>query len=121
MMSSSVKNVSKSSRCTDDPSILEPKKFILIGVAMFIIGIFVGRLYNALQRSGIAGSPNIIGEFHLHHWMYSLIALVVLFPLAFYFHTRNVKMFMVTIILIFFFTGLFVDGIIYPDSFIFYE
>jgi hypothetical protein len=121
MMSRSVKNVSKSTRCTDDPGVLEPKKFVLVGMAMFILGMFVGRLYNALQRAGLAGSPNVMGGFHLHHWMYSLIALIVLFPLAFYFNTRNKTVFTVTIVLIFFFTGLFVDGIVYPDSFIFYE
>lgn len=120
-MSRTIKNVSKPTRCIDDPTIIEPKKLLLVGIAFITLGIFVGRVYNALQRAGIAGAPNIIGGFHLHHWTYALIALVVLFPLAFYFHTRNGKIFVVMSIFIFFFVGLFIDGIVYPDSFIFFE
>jgi asparagine N-glycosylation enzyme membrane subunit Stt3 len=120
-MSKSVRNVSKTPTCVDNPDVIEPKKLLLVGIAMLIIGILVGRMYNAFQRAGLAGSPNVVGGFHFHHWLIALFALVLLFPLAIYFHTRNRKVFTVLVVVIFFFTGLFVDGIMYPDSFIFYQ
>jgi len=119
-MSKKPRNITKNSGCNVNPSFIEPKKLFLMALAFLLIGIFIGRAGNALQQAGLIGSPNVFGGFHYHHWMLAMIALFVLFPVAFYYHERNPRIFGIIVIVIAFFAGLFIDGITYTDSFVFY-
>ena len=119
-MSKKPRNITKTSGCNDNPSFIEPKKLFLIALAFLLMGIFIGRAGYALQQAGIIGRPFVFGGFHYHHWMLALLVLFILFPSAFYYHERNQKIFGIIVIAIAFFAGLFIDGIIYPDSFMFF-
>lgn len=108
--------------CDREASISNPRKMVIFCLISFLLAMFVARCYNALQRSGLIPSSgaNVVGSFHFHHWAYSIIVLSVLIPIAFYYRKKEV-VFCVFLIIIFFFVGLFVDGIVYTDSPIFWE
>lgn len=107
-------------KCMKDNSFYQPRMLILYSILSFIFAFVLARTYSALQRAGFAGAPNIIGDFHFHHWSYGLIALLVLIPITFASKNKPV-LFGILIILIAFFLGLFIDGIVYEDSISFIE
>lgn len=107
--------------CLEKNAFYQPKKLALFSLMAFILAFLSARTFYAIQRAGLIGTgPNVIGDFHLHHWAYSLIALSILILIAFI-KRDNKKIFGACIILISFFLGLFIDGIVYYNSPIFFE
>ncbi len=120
-MVKNVRNIKKKGqKCENETLVGQPLKLGFMGFGMFLIAAFVGRAFNALQRAGIVGAPNVIGGFHLHHWTYSTLALVVLFPLTLFMYYKNKRIFSFLFLITCFFGGLVIEGIVYTDSFIFF-
>jgi len=106
--------------CKKENAFYKPKTLFLLSLLAFIFAFFVARFFNAIQQANlINGSPNIINGFHFHHWSFSLIALLFLIPMAYYFREKK-EVFGFLIIIMSFFLGLFIDGIVYPDSAMFF-
>lgn len=107
--------------CVEETAFYQPKKLALFSIMAFVLAFLAARSFYAIQRAGIFESgPNVVGSFHLHHWAYSLIALSIIIVIAFV-KRNDKKIFGICIILMAFFLGLFVDGIVYYDSPIFFE
>lgn len=114
--------IKKEDECLEENEFHNPKKLFFFCLTSFLLAILIARLFLVLQRSGtyVGDSPFIIFGFHLHHWAWSLIALVILMPFAY--HYRNdKKIFAIFLVVMSFFIGLFLDGIFYENAIIFWE
>lgn len=114
----------QSTRIKDKPvvfSFFDRKKLLLFSMMSFITAFFIFRLFSAIQRAGIIeGGPNIIGDLHLHHWAIAILVMPFVIVIAFIYRTnKNVWGFLM--IFMSFLVGMFVDGIVYYDSAIFFE
>jgi len=107
--------------CLDEAAFWQPKKLSMFMLMAFVFAMFAARFFSAMQRAGyISTGPNIIGDFHFHHYAYSMIFLAVLIPLGFLARNNKPAFALIAIGIAFFF-GLFIDGIVYYDSPIFFE
>ena len=106
----------------------QPKQLTILCTWAFITAIYVARTVAAIQRAGLVeAGPNQIGNFHFHHWAIFFIFLPVLLFMAFGFHVKfgnslvGKRAWAVCMIGVAICAGLFVDGIVYLDSGIFFE
>ena len=112
-----------SETCKKENEFYRPKYLFWFALIAFILAFVVARSFIALERAGVTeGSSLIFNGFHLHHWVIGLFALMILIPLALFFTvSKNQKGLGITIILVAFFLGLFIDGIVWFDSVQFWE
>ncbi len=131
------KRSSVSRHASSEPNAFyQPKQITILCIWCFITAIFTARTVAAIQRTGlVTTAPNVFetafGTLHMHHWAIVFIALPLLMIAAF--ATRDgltffgipiangktmwgIFMLGISICL-----GLFVDGIVYMDSSIFFE
>ncbi len=112
-----------SETCKKENEFYRPRYLVWFALIAFILAFVIARSFNALQRAGIiVTEPNVLLGFHLHHWVIALFALMILIPLALFFTvSKKEKALGITIILVAFFVGLFIDGIVWFDSVQFWE
>lgn len=120
---------SRSTTRAEKNAFYRPKQLMLLCIWFFITAIYVARTFAAIQRAGIITTgPNVIGDFHFHHWSFSFIALPVFMILAFIcrpgtgtYKKYGGQLWGLFLIAISVLLGLFVDGIVYYDSAVFFE
>jgi hypothetical protein len=110
----------------------QPKQLTILSIWFFVTAIYAARTVAAVQRAGLVETGlNQFGNFHFHHWSIFFLVLPALLVFAFAFRDgMNVgkvnvligkEIWGISILGIAVCLGLFVDGIVYMDSAIFFE
>jgi cation transport ATPase len=112
----------------DTNAFYQPKQLTILCIWAFITAIYVARTFAAIQRAGLVeAGPNQIGSFHFHHWAIFFIVLPMFLFMGFGFHVKfgdsllGKQLWAVCLIGVAICMGLFMDGIVYLDSAVFFE